>query len=120
MQARCQECIEQRDATAAADVLDDDYQLVLVHPARLVVSRDRWLETLDSYVVSSYEVDEQLVDVDGDCAAILQRVRMSATVFGQDRSSTFVITDLWRRRSDGWRIWRRHSTPLTAGDLPGA
>ena len=29
------------------------------------------------------------MDVDGDCATILQRVQMQATVMGQDRSGTF-------------------------------
>jgi hypothetical protein len=45
---------------------------------------------------------------------------MSATVLGEDRSGTFIITDVWRHRSDGWRVWRRHSTPMFAGDMPGA
>jgi hypothetical protein len=113
-----QRCIEQRDEALADAVLDADYRLVLVQPTRAVVPRDRWLATLGDYIVHSYDVDEQLLDVDGDCAAALHRVRMNATVLGQDRSGAFVISDVWRRREDGWRIWRRHSTPLTAGDMP--
>jgi hypothetical protein len=31
-----------------------------------------------------------------------------------------VLDDVWRRRADGWRVWRRHSTPLAAGRMPGA
>jgi ketosteroid isomerase-like protein len=82
--------------------------------------RSRWLEVLADYVVHEYEVEESSVDRDGDCAAALQRVRMRATVLGEDRSGTFVISDVWRLRADGWRIWRRHSTPLSAGGMPGA
>jgi hypothetical protein len=26
----------------------------------------------------------------------------------------------WRRGEDGRRVWRRHSTPLEAGRMPGA
>ena len=115
-----QRCIEQRDATAAADVLDDDYALVLVHPAPAIMPRDRWLQVLADYVVHDYEVQEQVIDVADDCASVLQLVSMQATVLGEDRSGTFVISDVWRRRASGWRIWRRHSTPLSAGRLPGA
>ncbi|MEP7035656.1 MAG: nuclear transport factor 2 family protein [Dermatophilaceae bacterium] len=118
--AQFQECIERRNAVAAHEVLDRDYALVLVHPARVMVPRDQWLAMLPDYVVHSYRVEEQVADVDEDCATILLRVRMQATVMGQDRSGTFVLTDVWRRRADGWRIWRRHSTPLAAGVMPQA
>jgi hypothetical protein len=44
---------------------------------------------------------------------------MKATVLGEDRSGLFVISDVWRRGEQGWRVWRRHSTPLSAGALAG-
>jgi len=113
-------CIESRDRTLADAVLDHDYALVLVHPAAAVMPRERWLEVLPDYVVHEYEVQERTVDVDGDTAAVIQRVRMQATVLGEDRSGLFVISDTWRRRDGAWRVWRRHSTPLEAGRLPGA
>ncbi len=115
-----QRCIETRDRALAEQVLDDDYALELVHPAVATMPRQRWLDVLPDYVVHGYEVEELVVDVDGDLAAVLQRVTMQATVLGEDRSGCFVISDTWRRRDDGWRLWRRHSTPLSAGDMPGA
>ena len=45
---------------------------------------------------------------------------MIATVLGQDRSGVFVMSDIWRHGPDGWRVWRRHSTPFAAGRMPGA
>jgi ketosteroid isomerase-like protein len=110
----------ERDQDAARAVLDDDYALVLVQPSPARMPRDRWLEVLPDYVVHDYAVEELVVEADGDAAAVLQRVRMQATVLGEDRSGTLVISDHWRRRADGWRVWRRHSTPLTAGRMPGA
>lgn len=109
-----------RDAELATTVLDEDYRLVLVSPTRAEMPRERWLEVLPDYVVSAYDVEERLVHLDADVAAVLSRVRMTATVLGQDRSGLFVISDVWRRREDGWRVWRRHSTPATAGEMPGA
>lgn len=113
-----QRSIEERDIQAASGYLDDDYALELVAPQAVVVSRAQWLETLPGYVVSSYSVDERIVDIEGDLAVVLHRARMQATVFGGDRSGTFVITDVWRRREGVWRVWRRHSTPLQAGPMP--
>ena len=57
--------------------------------------------------------------VEDDLAVVLHRDRMQATVLGEDRSGTFIITDVWRKGNDGWRVWRRHSTRLAAGRLPG-
>ncbi len=118
--SRFQECIERRDRSAAESVLDEDYALVLVHPTRATMPRARWLDVLADYCVHSYTLDESVIDVDGDVAVVLQRVQMSATVFGEDRSGSFVISDVWRRGPGGWKVWRRHSTPLAAGHMPGA
>lgn len=114
-----QRCIELRDVDAADAVLDDDYALVLVHPALAVMPRVRWLDLLPDYIVHDYELQERRIDASEDCACVLQRVAMKATVLGEDRSGSFVITDVWRRGPSGWRIWRRHSTPLAAGRMPG-
>ena len=118
--ANFERCIRERDGQLAEKVLDPDYALVLVHPSSAVVPRSSWLEMLPDYVVHSWEVQEQSLDVDGECAAMLQRIVMQATVLGQDRSGVFVISDVWRLRNDEWRVWRRHSTPLSAGRMPGS
>jgi ketosteroid isomerase-like protein len=115
---RWQRSIEERDVDAAAAILDDDYALQLVQPGRAVVPRAEWLATLREYVVESYAVGESLIDIDGDLATILHRAEMTATVAGADRSGVFVVTDVWRRRDGVWRVWRRHSTPLSAGAMP--
>lgn len=105
-----QRCIEKRDRETAEEILDDDYALVFVYPRRTVVPRPG---------VHSYKVEEEVLDVDGDCATALHRATMTATVLGEDRSGVFIISDFWRLRDGTWRLWRRHSTPVSAGDLPG-
>jgi hypothetical protein len=111
-------CVAERNVELAEQVVDEGFALVLVHPEPAQMSRERWLEVLPDYVVHSWDVEERNVAVDDDVAAVLQRVRMAATVLGEDRSGLFIISDTWRRRAVGWRIWRRHSTPLTAGSIP--
>ena len=113
-------CVIERDAGAAENVLAPAFALVLVHPVPVVMPRSRWLEVLSDYVVHEWVVEEHRLDDDGSgCAALLQRVRLRATVLGEDRSGPLVISDVWRRREDSWRIWRRNSTPLSAGAMPG-
>ncbi len=116
-----QRLLEARDAGALADILHRDYALLLMQPDEAAMPRARWLETLPDYVIHEYAIEARRVDVEGDAAAVLQRVTMRATVLGEDRSGALVISDVWRRGDDGtWRLWKRHSTPLTAGRLPGA
>ncbi len=114
------DAVQQRDHALAERVLGEDFALVLVHPAPATMPRARWLEVLEHYVVHSWSLEEQRVDRSGDVAAALSRVRMRATVLGEDRSGLFVMSDFWRDGEDGWRVWLRHSSPLTAGELPGA
>lgn len=114
-----QKCVEDQNQEAAKDLLDDDFALVLVQPAQAVMPRERWMEVLPDYLVHSYDVEDQIVDVDVDCASVLQRVHMKATVLGQDRSGVFVTSDFWRLRDKKWCLWRRHSTPMSADELPG-
>ncbi|MDT4943975.1 MAG: hypothetical protein QOH14_708 [Pseudonocardiales bacterium] len=119
--AAWQRALEARDVAGIDDFLDPDYALVLVHPARVTVPRAEWLRMLPDYVVHSWTVSECVVDVAGDLAMVLQAGEQHATVLGGDRSGRFVVSDCWRRAPDGaWRVWRRHSTPLSASELPRA
>jgi hypothetical protein len=105
------------DVDAASLVLHADYALVLVHPAPARVEREEWLRTLPDYVITEWNVRESAWDIRGDMATNLQLVEQTAVVLGVDRSGPFALTDTWLRDSDGiWRVWRRHSTPLRAGE----
>lgn len=110
----------QRDRELAERLLHPEFALVLVHPDPVVMPRPQWLETLDAYVIDAWQVEEDVRDSSDDIAAVLRRVRMHATVLGEDRSGAFIISDTWLRTSVGWQLWRRHSTPLEAGSMPGA
>lgn len=113
-----QRVINERDRVAAETVLHPDYALVLVHPAPAVITRSQWLDALPAYIVDEWAVQERHIDVDGGCAAVLQRGFQRATVRGQDRSGVFIVSDVWLRTGNTWQIWKRHSTPLTAGTMP--
>ena len=113
-----QRTIEARDPEAAAEFLANDYALVVTHPEAATMPREEWLRTLPSYEISAYEIHHRTVDVRGEVAVVVQRVDMTAVVFGADRSGVFILVDVWIDDAGAWRVWRRHSTPLSAGSLP--
>jgi ketosteroid isomerase-like protein len=100
-----------RDAGMAATLLDAECARLQVEPAPGAVDRQAWLTAVDEDDVRSYEVLERFVHEDGDTAAVLQLVRLSVVVDGANRAGTQAITDVWRLRPSGWRLWRRHVTP---------
>lgn len=115
--ARWDRAVLDRAEPEARRVLASGFALEMVEPVRSVMSRDVWLEMLPDYVVHEWSVEEQIVDLDGDLASVFRRVRMHATVMGEDRSGVYVLTDLWRRDGGEWLVWRRQSTSLSPGRL---
>jgi len=114
-----QSAIEARDAKGVGDFLHEDYALVLVVPAAVTMPRQEWVRVLDDYVVHAYDIHAQTVDVTDDTAVVLTLASQEATVLGQDRSGRFVLSDTWLRDGNGrWKVWRRHSTPTSAGAMP--
>jgi ketosteroid isomerase-like protein len=114
-----QSAIEARDLETVGDFLHEDYALVLVVPAAVVMPRQEWVRVLADYVFRAYAIHEQVVDVNGDVAVVLTLASQEATVLGQDRSGRFVLSDTWLRDDSGrWKVWRRHSTPTSAGPMP--
>ncbi len=111
--------ILRRDVEGVQQFLAADFAVVILQPTRAVVPRMQWLKTIADYRIHDYHVEDEIIDVAGDLGVILQRIRMKATVLGQERSGIFIHTDIWRR-SDQWRVWRRHSTPMSAGPYPTA
>ena len=117
---RWQLAIEARDPEGAARFLSDDYALVILQPEPAVVRRDEWLRLLPDYVVTGYSVEARVVETDGDLCTVFHRVDQTALVTGVERSGIFILVDVWVREADEWRVWRRHSTPLSAGLVPRA
>jgi len=110
-----------RNVEAAADFLHEDYALVIVHPEPATMRRADWLGALPAYVIHRWSPAAPIIDVQGEMGLVHHRVDMDATVFGQDRSGLFILTDCWLHGPDGaWRVWRRYSAPLSAGALPPA
>ena len=111
--------VRTRDRELAETVLDDEFELVLAHPSVAAMPRERWLAVLQDYVISRWDAGPVQEREYGDTVIAHFVVRQEAIVLGADRSGLFVITDVWHSGPAGWRVWKRFSAPMSAGDMPG-
>ena len=106
--------IQSQDVAAMSQFLADSYFLAVAIQDRPleVVPRERWLENLKFYKIHSHSIDDIKVHVYGDTAVVLMLFTQKATVGRAqvDRSAQFLITDIWVRRKEGWRVAERHSS----------
>lgn len=106
--------IQSQNEAGVAQFLADSYFLavgVQGQPLQ-VVPRERWLENLKFYNIHSHSIDDIKVHVYGDTAVVLMLFTQKATVGRppRDRSAQFLITDIWVKQQQGWRVTERHSS----------
>ena len=106
--------IQSQDVAQMEQFLADSYFLAVgVEGQPLqIVPGERWLENLKFYKIHSYSIDDIKVHVYGDTAVVLMLYTQKATVgrTPRDLSAQFVLTDVWVKRKDGWRVAERHSS----------
>ncbi len=111
--------IKSQDTMQAKKFLADTYFLAIGVQGMpfQIVSREHWLSGLKDYVTESFSIDEINVNIYGNTAVAILMYSQKATVRGQDRSTQFMLTDIWLKGEKGWMIAERHSSrpeiPLT-------
>jgi ketosteroid isomerase-like protein len=103
---------QRKDLASLQGLMADGYALVIaVEGLPLqVVPRDAWLESLNEYDIQEAVVDHIHVRI-YDCVAVAVMLwRQKATLQGQDRSATFMLTDIWLDVSGKWKLAERHSS----------
>jgi len=103
---------EAKDIAVLQQMMADGYSLVIaVEQMPLqVVPRDAWLESLNDYQITEAAVEHIYVHV-YDCVAVAVMLwRQVATLHGQDRSADFMLTDIWLKQGNEWRLAERHSS----------
>ena len=107
------EATQRRDLPRLEELLAPEFTLTTGRPGAEVRSRAEWLEiTAASYEIDSFAFEELHVDRYGEAAVVRSRYRQVGRLAGEDRSSTFLMTDVWIRRASLWQIVTRHLTPL--------
>jgi ketosteroid isomerase-like protein len=102
-----------QDFEALDAILADD--VVYVHSTAVAETKDGYLAGIRNglYEYDSIESDEVIVGFCGDVAIQTGESRMSVGARDQPKASiNLLVTSVWRREPQGWRLWRRHATRI--------
>ena len=109
------EAVKRRDVTYLDGVLGGNFVLTTGRSGAEIRSREEWLEvTRNRYWIESFDFEWLRVETYDETAVVRSRYRQSATMDGQDRSSAYLMTDVWIRREGAWHLVTRHVSPLSA------
>jgi ketosteroid isomerase-like protein len=110
------------DRATLERVLAPEFALVVSARPEARVDRAAWLRTAGAeYTCDAFRYDGMQVRDFGDVVVVSSLATQRATAFGQDRSGTFFLTDVWRRGADGaWQVIARYSSYPEPGTVSAA
>jgi ketosteroid isomerase-like protein len=108
------EAVRERDLDFLEGLLAGEFTLTTGRPGAEVRSRREWLQvTRVEYAIDEFEFEELAVQVHADAAVVRSRYRQTGSMGGQDRTATYLMTDVFVRGGDhGWLALARHVSPL--------
>jgi ketosteroid isomerase-like protein len=113
VEERFMRAVAARDLDYLEAHLAPEFKLVTGRPGHEMRERAEWLAvTAESYVIEEFSFDELDVVELGDVAVVRSRYRQRGSMDGADRSQPFLMTDVWRRDGEEWRLVTRHISPL--------
>ena len=75
-----------------------------------VMPREQWLANIPNYICEEFEYRQQEVREYGNTAIVQSFTSQKANFNGQDRSGDFLITDVWVKHTDSWKVVHRHTS----------
>jgi ketosteroid isomerase-like protein len=113
LELRFMAAVRDRDVDFLERHLGREFTLTTGRPGSEIRSRAEWLDiTRARYEIESFVFDELEVLPYGDAGVVRSRYRQAARMDGDDRSVSYLITDVWVRRSAQWQLVTRHISPL--------
>jgi hypothetical protein len=110
------EAVQRRDLAFLDDLLAPEFTLTTGRPGNETRSREEYLEvTRDAYRIDDFAFDELEAVVERDAAVIRSRYSQRGRMGDEDRSQSFLMTDVFFRRGGRWRAVTRHISPLEGG-----
>ena len=74
-----------------------------------IMSREQWLANIPNYICEEFAFKEMEVREYGNTGIVQSVYFQKANFKGQDRSGDFLITDVWVKHADGWKVVHRHT-----------
>jgi ketosteroid isomerase-like protein len=108
------QAVKDRDLVLLDRVLGSEFTLTTGRPGFEIASRQQYLEvTRDRYVVDWFAFERLEVRVYEEAAVVRSRYRQRGSMDGADRSTAYLMTDVWIHRGGSWTCVARHATPLS-------
>jgi ketosteroid isomerase-like protein len=116
---RFMEAVRDRDVDWLDAHLADRFTLTTGRPGAPVRGRAEWLGvTRDRYAIEEFAFEElEVVDL-GEAGVVRSRYRQRGSLDGEDRTQTFLMTDVWVERDGGAQLVTRHVSPLPGPGSP--
>jgi ketosteroid isomerase-like protein len=110
---RWMEAVRDRDMPWLEAFLAPEFRLVTGRPGAEWRGREEWLEvTRSGYVIETFAFEEIDVNDYGDAAVLRSRYSQVGRLGDEDRTQTFLMTDVLIRRGGRWQAVTRHISPL--------
>jgi catechol 2,3-dioxygenase-like lactoylglutathione lyase family enzyme/ketosteroid isomerase-like protein len=107
------QAVQRRDLAFLENLLGEEFTLTTGRAGAEVRGRRDYLEvTRDLYVIDEFAFDEIAAYVHGDGAFVRSRYRQRGRMAEEDRTQTFLMTDVFFRRDGRWQAVGRHVSPL--------
>jgi ketosteroid isomerase-like protein len=111
--SRWAEAVRDRDVRFLERLLAPEFTLTTGRRPNPIRGREEYLEITESrYVVEEFEFERVDVLDYGDAAVVRSRYRQRGSMDGEDRSQTFLMTDVFARIDGRWLAVSRHVSPM--------
>ena len=105
--------VADREMAFLETLLAPEFTLTTGRPGAPVRTREQYLAvTRDEYEVGSFDFDEIVVQHYGRFAVARSRYTQTASMGGEKRDGTYLITDAFVKQAGRWRAVARHITAL--------
>lgn len=114
---------EWRDALLAKDI---DRLRGLIHPefeligtrsiGPFTLSREEWLEAIEKRELISIDIHIRDAVVFQDVMVGTVEAHWRVSYLGRPIEDSVLLTDVWVREDDRWKVVRRHSSPIPVSD----
>ena len=95
------------DRKLAEPLLDDAFVLTSALGTGLRIERDDWLENLGAIETERLEFRDLQARELGDTGVVVWLMDWTARLGDDDLSGPYVVTDVWSRSGERWRlVWR--------------
>jgi catechol 2,3-dioxygenase-like lactoylglutathione lyase family enzyme/ketosteroid isomerase-like protein len=107
------DAVQRRDLPFLERLLGEEFTLTTGRPGAEMRRRAEYLEvTREVYVIDEFSFDEVAAHAHGDAGFVRSRYRQRGRMGEEDRTQTFLMTDVFFRRGGRWQAVARHASPL--------